>query len=418
MAGFLTRFRGPGKKHTISLLACTVTFMACILVSPWMEAFAADAPALQIGSSAAGTDISTTDETYVIKDGIFPYTLLECTEGVFVPAQSGLYRFDDREGYEDGGYGTSYKEDGSMTDVNKVSVYRLVTADDTSSKKLVAKFTLCDERDGTTIHSQCLELEKGVPYLVVMRSYCGYLIAGGARFNKSEMYIGMADVGNVEGKTLIRGGVVYKLTKADAATGMYTSSVVGAKKAALKIRGCRTWTELSDYLASDIEEGYAGVLYKGIYFTTTKIEKKSIPGYVDVMAEKRSMAHKKSWIGKPILCVNYSEIKKKNQIIKRDVAFRDDGGSSSKVIYKKIKGNRKIKVSKSGNITLKKGLKKGVYKVRVRASVNARGYHKATSKIVTLKIVVHDAKLSDAKGSKYLGQVSQYHSDAARFKVF
>lgn len=51
-------------------------------------------------------------------------------------------------------------------------------------------------------------------------------------------------------------------------------------------------------------------------------------------------------------------------------------------------GASKITVAKSGKVTVKKGLKKGNYTVKVKASKAANTYYKAASKTVTVKIVV------------------------------
>ena len=62
--------------------------------------------------------------------------------------------------------------------------------------------------------------------------------------------------------------------------------------------------------------------------------------------------------------------------------------SKGKVTYKKVKGNKGISV-KNGKIAVKKGLKKGTYTIKVRAtSAATANYKAATSKAVTLKVRV------------------------------
>lgn len=60
-------------------------------------------------------------------------------------------------------------------------------------------------------------------------------------------------------------------------------------------------------------------------------------------------------------------------------------GAKGKVSFKLTKGSKKlVSVSSSGKVTLKKGCKKGTYKVTVTAAA-VTGY-KAASKVVTIKV--------------------------------
>ena len=59
------------------------------------------------------------------------------------------------------------------------------------------------------------------------------------------------------------------------------------------------------------------------------------------------------------------------------------------VTYKKVKGNKKIKVNKkTGNITVKKGLKRGTYKVRIKVRASGTGRYKAKSSTRTVVVKV------------------------------
>ena len=53
--------------------------------------------------------------------------------------------------------------------------------------------------------------------------------------------------------------------------------------------------------------------------------------------------------------------------------------------FKKLSGNSKIKVSSTGKVTVKKGLKKGTYKLRVYASADT---YKGTYNSFVVKIRV------------------------------
>ena len=57
--------------------------------------------------------------------------------------------------------------------------------------------------------------------------------------------------------------------------------------------------------------------------------------------------------------------------------------------YAKISGNKKITVNKkNGKVTIKKGLKKGTYKVKIKVRAAGNATHKAATRTVTIKIKV------------------------------
>ncbi len=77
-----------------------------------------------------------------------------------------------------------------------------------------------------------------------------------------------------------------------------------------------------------------------------------------------------------------SVLKKKNKTYKIQCSTNSKG----KATFSKISGNRKITCSKSGKITVKKGIKKGRYVVKVRVKVAATSKYKAAKK--DLKLVI------------------------------
>ncbi len=79
-----------------------------------------------------------------------------------------------------------------------------------------------------------------------------------------------------------------------------------------------------------------------------------------------------------------SKLKKKKQTFKLKATINGQG----KVTFKKVSGNKKIKISKAGKVTVKKGLKKGTYKVKVKVSIAATGNYAAASTTKTIKIKV------------------------------
>ena len=63
--------------------------------------------------------------------------------------------------------------------------------------------------------------------------------------------------------------------------------------------------------------------------------------------------------------------------------------AQGKVVYKKVKGNKKITVSKSGKVKVKKGAKKGTYTIKVKVTAKGNANYKAkTVKNVKLKVKV------------------------------
>lgn len=62
--------------------------------------------------------------------------------------------------------------------------------------------------------------------------------------------------------------------------------------------------------------------------------------------------------------------------------------TSGKVTYKKTSGNQKIKVSTAGKVQVAKGLKKGIYKIKVQIKAGATTNYAAKTQTTTIKITV------------------------------
>ena len=76
----------------------------------------------------------------------------------------------------------------------------------------------------------------------------------------------------------------------------------------------------------------------------------------------------------------------KKTVIKNAIKVNDPKG---KVIFKKTSGDSKIKVnSKTGTITVNKGLKKGTYKINVKVTDKGNNAYKGAAKTITIKIKV------------------------------
>lgn len=86
--------------------------------------------------------------------------------------------------------------------------------------------------------------------------------------------------------------------------------------------------------------------------------------------------------------VQYSRLNKANQTIKRSKAISVKGAKGT-VKYKKLSGNKKISINgKNGNITVKKGLRKGTYKLKVKVRAAGSTKYKPAAKTVTVTIKV------------------------------
>ena len=87
----------------------------------------------------------------------------------------------------------------------------------------------------------------------------------------------------------------------------------------------------------------------------------------------------------------YKAVKKTKKLGKTyKFTLKAKGKGSGKVTFKKANkaGASKITVSKAGKVTIKKGLKKGTYKVKVKASKAANTNYTPAAKTVIVKIIV------------------------------
>lgn len=85
--------------------------------------------------------------------------------------------------------------------------------------------------------------------------------------------------------------------------------------------------------------------------------------------------------------VKFTKLKKKNQTIALKNVMTVSK-AQGKVTFKKASGNKKITVAKNGKITVKKGLKKGTYKIKVKVTAAGTAEYKTATKTVTIAIKV------------------------------
>ena len=88
-----------------------------------------------------------------------------------------------------------------------------------------------------------------------------------------------------------------------------------------------------------------------------------------------------------MVTVAYGRAAKKALTVKAEKAFSVKN-AIGKITYKKIKGSKKIKVCKDGRIKLKKGLKKGTYKLKVKVTASGTGGYKKQSSTTIVRILV------------------------------
>lgn len=118
--------------------------------------------------------------------------------------------------------------------------------------------------------------------------------------------------------------------------------------------------------------------YYGSVSSTFKINKAANP-----MAVKAKSA---------TLKLKASKVKKKKQVIKAAKAYtftkKAQGAVTYKLAKKDKKAKNKITVAKNGNITVKKGLKKGTYTISVTANAAGNNNYNKSSKTFKVKIKV------------------------------
>lgn len=85
--------------------------------------------------------------------------------------------------------------------------------------------------------------------------------------------------------------------------------------------------------------------------------------------------------------VAYAEVKKGDVKVSRKSAIAVSKAKGT-VTYKKTGGNKKLAISSKGNITVKKGLKAGSYKLKVKVRAGGTSSYKAKSKEVIIVIKV------------------------------
>ena len=80
--------------------------------------------------------------------------------------------------------------------------------------------------------------------------------------------------------------------------------------------------------------------------------------------------------------IKFTKLRNKNQ------SFKLKATAKTAITFKKKSGHKKISVASNGKITVKKGLGKGTYKLKVKAVAKADDVYRKAAKTVMIKIKV------------------------------
>ncbi len=179
----------------------------------------------------------------------------------------------------------------------------------------------------------------------------------------------------------VKSAIATDLSKAKITIGKYSTTYnKKAKKPSVTVTVDGKKIASSNYTVSyknNIKAGTATVTVtaKGTYAlnsksATFKITKASQPLKVTVKNQT----------------VKYKSVKKANKLVRAIVKVT---GEKTKKTYTKLSGNKKLTVNKkTGKITIKKGIKKGTYTLKIKVATGATANYKAGSKTVKVKIKV------------------------------
>ena len=154
---------------------------------------------------------------------------------------------------------------------------------------------------------------------------------------------------------------------------------------------------VDDSLSDNLTNSSAVETKEGIYFYERGSDEVSQSFNTICMLPASSGAYKTSYNTKAVntlkvkaktVTVKYKQLKKKTQTVKRSKAISISGAKGT-VTYVKASGNKKISVNKkTGKITVRKKLKKGTYKLKVKVKAAGNSRYKSVTKKVTVKIKV------------------------------
>ena len=131
--------------------------------------------------------------------------------------------------------------------------------------------------------------------------------------------------------------------------------------------------------AKDAGTYFVTVKFKGFYKGTSEAMEFKINKKANTLKIKSGKTYK----------VKYKKLKKAKKTVSYASVINFSSKGQGTLTFAKKSGNKKITISKSGTVTIKKKLKRGTYKVKVKVTASGNGNYTASStKTVTFKIKV------------------------------
>jgi hypothetical protein len=187
-------------------------------------------------------------------------------------------------------------------------------------------------------------------------------------------------------KARISPETLKKLTDAEAAIKNKKDAAAAKEEANKAIAAANAYASdatikaLIDALNAALKKGDTAAIKKATADLNNAVAKKKSTPAPKPAAKKASKVKIKTKSKK----IKASTIKKKAKKFK--VKYSKTG--NGKVTFKKVSGSKKLKVSKAGKITIKKGTKKGTYKIKVKATIAATSTYKKATATKTIKVKV------------------------------
>ena len=170
------------------------------------------------------------------------------------------------------------------------------------------------------------------------------------------------------------------ITVSAAKKTIYVNGTTTVTATVVNASGNTTFTSSNTKVATVASNGKVTGKKAGTVTITATNNGKSDSVQIKVIKRANTMKAKAK---SKVLNVKYN----KKTTFKKTKAFKITGAKGT-VTFKKASGNSKITVSKKGVVTVKKGIKKGAYSVKVKVTAKGNNAYKAKTQKVTLKFKV------------------------------
>ena len=223
-------------------------------------------------------------------------------------------------------------------------------------------------------------------YILNSSPYTIYIYA----YDKDGVFIAEWD-GNYNYKTSSKPITYGRISNLKSTNGILTwSKYKGAVKYAIKIdyrsKADAYTTGTSCYLNNVITALIAKGELSNYAFYDITVEALNKQGAVIASADLYYMLLDSNTLNVSGKTIKAKRRKTKSFAASKAISFIDKG--QGKLTYSKASGSKKIKVSSAGKITVKKGLKKKTYKVKINVKAAGQSVYAATVKTVTVKVKV------------------------------